>query len=95
LNNWDKKINKKMESEDMKISDEILGKEVIDDSGDQVGIVKDVEWDVSNNKVRSILLKEGGISAKIGLGEKQLVPYDNIEEIGDKVIISGHLFPAD
>ncbi|UTB32565.1 MAG: PRC-barrel domain-containing protein [Methanobacterium sp. ERen5] len=54
----------------MKINDELLGKEVIDESGDQVGVVKEVDWDANKNKVTSIILKEGGISAKIGLGEK-------------------------
>jgi sporulation protein YlmC with PRC-barrel domain len=83
-----------MESEDMKINDDLLGKEVIDESGDQVGIVKEVEWDAPSNKVTAIILKEGGISAKIGLGEKQMVPYENIEEIGDKVLIRGRLFPT-
>jgi sporulation protein YlmC with PRC-barrel domain len=83
-----------MEREYMKINDDLLGKEVIDESGDQVGIVKEVEWDASSNKVTSIILKEGGISAKIGLGDKQMVPYENINKIGDKVLIRGRLFPT-
>ncbi|MDD3985412.1 MAG: PRC-barrel domain-containing protein [Methanobacterium sp.] len=78
----------------MKINNDLLGKDVIDESGDQVGVVKEVEWDEKNNKVISIILKEGGIFAKIGLGDKKMVPYDNIEEIGDKVLIRGRLFPA-
>jgi sporulation protein YlmC with PRC-barrel domain len=78
----------------MKINEDLLGKEVYDESGDQVGIVKEVEWDMASNKVTSIILKEGGISAKLGLGEKQMVPYDNIQSIGDKVLIKGRLFPT-
>jgi sporulation protein YlmC with PRC-barrel domain len=78
----------------MKINNDLLGKDVIDESGEQVGVVKEVEWDEKNNKVTSIILKEGGISAKIGLGDKKMVPYDNIEEIGDKILIRGRLFPA-
>lgn len=78
----------------MKINNDLLGKEVIDETGDQVGVVKEVEWDASSNKVTSIILKEGGISAKIGLGDKQMVPYENIDEIGDKVLIRGRLFPT-
>jgi sporulation protein YlmC with PRC-barrel domain len=77
----------------MKISEQLLGKKVIDESGDQVGIVKEVDWDFTSNSVTGIILKEGGISAKLGLGDKQLVPYENIEEIGDKVVIRGRLFP--
>lgn len=78
----------------MQISNELLGKEVIDESGDQVGIVKEVEWDSTKNNVTSITLKEGGLSAKLGLGEKQNVPFRNIESIGDKVLIKGRMFPS-
>jgi sporulation protein YlmC with PRC-barrel domain len=75
----------------MKISNELIGKEVIDDSGDQVGFVKDVEWNPEVNKVESIELKEGGVSAKLGLGEKKMVPIDQVVTIGDKVLIKGFL----
>jgi sporulation protein YlmC with PRC-barrel domain len=50
----------------MKIVGELIGKEVIDASGDQVGVVKDVEWDFKSKMLESIELKEAGISAKIG-----------------------------
>jgi len=76
----------------MKISDELLGKNVIDGSGDQIGFVEDVVWDFKNNKVESFVLKEGGISAKIGLGDKKIVPYEMIETIGDNVLIKGRIF---
>jgi sporulation protein YlmC with PRC-barrel domain len=78
----------------MQINNDLLGKEVIDESGDQVGVVKEVEWDSHKNRVTSITLKEGGISAKLGLGEKQMVPFENIENIGDNVLIKGRLFPS-
>lgn len=79
----------------MKINDELLGKEVVDESGDVVGIVKEVDWDPNQNKVVDLVLKEGGISAKMGLGEKKMVPYNNINQIGEKVLIRGRLFPKD
>ncbi len=75
----------------MKIESELVGKEVIDASGDQVGIVKDVEWDFESKRVESIELEEAGISAKIGLGEKKIVPINMVDEIGDKVLIKGKL----
>ena len=75
----------------MKIEGELVGKEVIDASGDQVGIVKDVEWDFQSKRVESIELEEAGISAKIGLGEKKIVPINMVDEIGDKVLIKGKL----
>ncbi len=76
----------------MKISDELLGKDVIDESGDQIGLVDDVEWDFESNTVKSIILKEAGISAKIGLGDHKIVPYEHIATIGDKVLIKGRVF---
>ena len=76
----------------MKINNDLLGKEVVDETGDQVGVVKEVEWDAKNNKVTGIVLKEGGVSAKLGLGDKEMVPYENIRSIGDNVLVKGHLF---
>ena len=76
----------------MKIDDELLGKEVIDASGDQVGTVKDIEWNFDTKMVESIELKEGGISAKIGLGEKKIIPINQVKEIGDKVLLKIRLF---
>lgn len=76
----------------MKIIDELAGKSVIDESGDQIGIVKDVEWDFTKNTVKSITLQEAGISAKIGLGDKKIVPFEMIEAIGDTVLIKGRVF---
>ena len=79
----------------MKVSEELIGKEVIDDSGDQVGFVKDVEWNAELNKVESLELKEGGVSAKLGLGEKKTVPIESVVTIGDKVLIKGLLLSSD
>lgn len=79
----------------MKISDELLGKEVIDESGDQVGIVEDVEWNIQANRVESLHLKEAGLSAKIGLGDNKIVPYSSIDTIGEKVLTKGIIFKKD
>ena len=79
----------------MKISNELIGKDVIDESGDLVGLVNDVNWDFETNTVKSIILKEAGISAKMGIGDKKIVPYDMIEAVGDKVMIKGRVFKAE
>ena len=76
----------------MKIDSELVGKEVIDASGDQIGVVKDVEWDFDSKRVESIELDEGSISSKIGLGDKKIIPIDMVNEIGDKVLIKGRVF---
>lgn len=79
----------------MKINEEMVGKDVIDESGDKVGVIKDVEWNPESKMVEYILLAEGGISAKLGLGDKKLIPIDMVENIGDKVLIKGIIFKAE
>ncbi len=71
----------------MKISDELKGKDVIDDNGDKVGEISDVEWNPETNMVESLVVTEGGASAAIGMGEKRIIPYDDIDSIGEKVLI--------
>ncbi|MGZ7136122.1 MAG: PRC-barrel domain-containing protein [Methanobacterium sp.] len=70
----------------MKISDELKGKEVIDANGDKVGEISDVEWNPQMNKVESILVSEGTAS-KIGLGEKKVIAFEDIDAIGEKVLL--------
>lgn len=53
----------------MKIAAELKGKEVVDNSGNKVGEINDVEWDPETNMVESIIITEGGASAKIGMRE--------------------------
>lgn len=84
-----------LKTQNMKINEEMVGKDVIDESGDKVGVIKDVEWNPESKMVEYILLDEGGISAKLGLGDKKLIPIDMIENIGDKVLIKGILFKAE
>jgi sporulation protein YlmC with PRC-barrel domain len=70
----------------MKISDELKGKDVIDTNGDKVGEISDVEWNPQMNKVESILVTEGK-GAKIGLGEKRVIAFEDVDSIGEKVLL--------
>lgn len=74
----------------MNIVEELVGKEVIDDSGNLIGVVKDVTWNFSSNAVESLVVEEksGGFSFRSG--PKQFVPYENIHSIGDKILINTH-----
>lgn len=40
-------------------------------------------------------MKEAGISAKIGLGDKKIIPYAMIETVGDNVLIKGRVFKSE
>lgn len=71
----------------MKIKDELLGKEVIDNQGSKIGKIKDLELDLDFNKINYIELEDTGLSSKLGLGEIKILPFDLVEQIGDKVII--------
>lgn len=70
----------------MKISDELKGKEVIDTNGDKIGEVSDVDWNPEMNMVESILVSEG-TAAKIGMGEKKVIAFEDIDTIGEKVLL--------
>ena len=77
-----------MELVKVQVIEYIIGKEVIDDSGNIMGIVKDIEWDFENNRVDSLVVEEkrGGFS--LGSKPRQTVPYEHIYSIGDKILIS-------
>lgn len=70
----------------MKIN-EIKGKDVIDSEGNKIGEVDDLELDLRNRKIEGIVLREGSISAKVGLGEQRTIPCSMVDKIGDKVLL--------
>ena len=70
----------------MKI-DELKGKEVVDDRGNKIGEVSDVEWNPNSNMVESIIVTEGGASAKVGMGKKREISYNMVKTIGEKVLL--------
>jgi sporulation protein YlmC with PRC-barrel domain len=74
----------------LNIVEDLLGKEVIDDSGNLMGIIRDVTWDFGNNRVESLVVEKGrgGFSSIFGSGDKNLVLYENIHSIGDKVLVN-------
>lgn len=71
------------------VAEELLGKEVIDGHGKLVGQVKDIVWNFRSNEVESLLVedKSGGLLSRIGSGEKQIIPYNRIHSIGDRILI--------
>lgn len=70
----------------MKILDELRGKEIIDANGNKVGNISDVNWSPEHNQVKSIIVAQGG-AAKMGLGKKLIISHENINAIGDKVLL--------
>ena len=75
----------------MKIKDEILGKEVIDEAGVTIGKIKDLDMDVNSSTIETMEIEDQGISGKLGLGEKKVLPFHLVKKIGDKIMIKGHI----
>jgi len=59
---------------------ELFGKEVIDADAKVVGKIADVELDISKAAIRSILVKSG-------LTKKLSILPEDIDKIGDKVVL--------
>ena len=77
--------------DNMKMSDELKGKEVVDTSGNRIGEISDVKRNPESDKVESLVITEGGEATKMGLGDKKVVSYTNVDEVGDKVVLRGSL----
>jgi sporulation protein YlmC with PRC-barrel domain len=78
--------------EKLKIEEELIGKEIIDEYGNHIGSVKDVDCNLETRRVQYIITSEEGISAKLGLGKEKLIPIDLLDDVGDKVAIKGIFF---
>ena len=74
----------------MRILEDIISKELLDNNANIVGKVKDVEIDTSTHKIKSIILiesnKEGGFFNK--KTTEKTIPFENIASVGDKIILN-------
>ena len=69
-----------------KVVEQIIGKEVIDSSGMVVGKIKDIE--INWGEIEAIVLGKGNISESLRLSKEEIViPYEEIEKFGDKILI--------
>ena len=59
---------------------ELFGKEVLDANADTVGKVSDVNFDLKQGIIESIVIKAG-------LTKKHEIRLDTIDKIGDKIIL--------
>ncbi len=67
----------------MKIKDELIGKEVLDSTGHEIGKVDDVDVDFDSDRIDSIILHEGGRLR----GRDRVVPYSMVETVGERIIL--------
>lgn len=72
----------------MRLKEQLIGKEVVDSSGMVVGKVKDIEINIDENQIETIVLGHGGISESLGLSkEENVISYDLVKQIGDKILL--------
>jgi len=76
----------------LRLIEDIIGKEVLDDSAMIIGRVKDVEVNAETNKIEAFVIGKGGISESLGLsGSEEIIPFERIKEIGDKILLESEL----
>ncbi|WP_304086192.1 PRC-barrel domain-containing protein [Methanobrevibacter ruminantium] len=72
----------------MRIVKELVGKEVLGNDVISMGKVVDVEVDLEENFIESIIVSKGGIQESLNISKSELViPFDMISKIGDKIIL--------
>ena len=72
----------------MRIVKELVGKEVLGNDIMSMGKVVDVEVDLEDNCIESIIVSKGGIQESLNISKSELViPFDMISKIGDKIIL--------
>ena len=72
----------------MRIVKELVGKEVLGNDIMSMGKVVDVEVDLEDNFIESIIVSKGGIQESLNIIKSELViPFDMISKIGDKIIL--------
>ncbi|MDD3984932.1 MAG: PRC-barrel domain-containing protein [Methanobacterium sp.] len=77
----------------MRVKEEIIGKEVVDISGNVIGRIKDMDVNFEKQKLESFIVGDGGIFDNLGSVKGQLIPYHYIKTIGDKVLLKNMIKP--
>ena len=76
----------------MRVAEDIIGKEVLDSSATIIGKVKDIEVNLGTRKIEAIVIGKGGISESIGISkEENVIPYDMVRQIGDKILLKENI----
>jgi len=72
----------------LRIKEEIIGKEVLNGQAEVLGRVKDVEANEETNEIEALILSKGGISESLGLSSNEvIVSIEQVKQIGDKILL--------
>lgn len=76
----------------LRIKEEIFGKEVLNGSADVLGRVKDVEVNPETNEMEAFVVSKGGVSESLGFSNNDLIiPIDKVKQIGDKILLEDEM----
>ena len=76
----------------LRIMEEVIGKELLDSSAMVIGRVKDIEVNDLTNELEALVVSKGGISESLGLsGNEILIPIVRVKEIGDKILLKDRM----
>jgi sporulation protein YlmC with PRC-barrel domain len=67
----------------LKIKDELIGREVLDSTGHEIGKVEDVDVDFDSQRISAIVLHEGGRLR----GRERIIPFNMVETVGERIIL--------
>ncbi len=72
----------------LRIKEEIFGKEVLNASADVLGRVKDVEVNPDTNEMEAFVVSKGGVAESLGFSNNDLIiPIERVKQIGDKILL--------
>ena len=72
----------------MKVVGDLIGKEVVNTDAILIGKVTNVEFDAETKEIEALILKKGGLSETLNISKSEdIVPYDMISKIGDKILL--------
>jgi sporulation protein YlmC with PRC-barrel domain len=78
----------------MRIKQEMIGKEVVDVNAMVIGNVKDVEANFEKNTLEAFIVGKGGILESLGSTKNDLIiPLNMVMAIGDKIIVKSENQP--
>ena len=72
----------------MRVKDELIGKEVLDEDIQIIGKVSDVVFDRETYEVTDFVIKKTGLSEQIKASE-DVLPIEFVKVIGDKILLKG------
>ena len=76
----------------MRLLNDIIGKEIVDGSGNVIGKVKDIEIDPYSKILDSIIITKSESRKKLmSTNEEEKIPFEMINRIGDKIMLKKDL----